>query len=97
MYGRGPDSWYAATAYDAMRILAQAIQAAGTLDKSKIRDQLAKGQLKGSILPGQVLSFGPNGQTGYPFLVTQNKPGDKVDIVYPKDAATGAAIAPIPQ
>jgi hypothetical protein len=26
----------------------------------------------------------------------QNKPGDKTDIVYPKDAATGAAVAPIP-
>lgn len=96
LYNRPPDSWYAATAYDSMRILAQAIQAAGTLDKTKIRDELAKAQLKGSILPGEVLKFGPNGQTGYPFLVTQNKPGDKVDIVYPKGAATGAAVAPIP-
>jgi branched-chain amino acid transport system substrate-binding protein len=96
MYNRGPDSWYAATAYDAMRILAQSIEAAGTLKKDKIRDQLVKAQLKGSLLPGQVLSFGPNGQAGYPFLVVQNKPGDKTDIVYPKDAATGAAVAPIP-
>ncbi len=96
MYNRPPDSWYAATAFDAMRILAQSIEAAGTLNKSKIRDQLAKAQLKGSLLPGQVLSFGANGQAGYPFLVVQNKPGDKTDIVYPKDAATGAAVAPIP-
>jgi len=96
MYNRPPDSWYAATAYDSMRILAQAIQAAGTLDKTKVRDQLAKAQLKGSLLPGMVLSYGPNGQAGYSFLVTQNKPGDKVDIVYPKDAATGPAVAPMP-
>jgi len=96
MYNRPPDSWYAATAYDSMRILAQAIQAAGTLNKSKIRDELANAQLKGSILPGQVLKYGPNGQAGYPFLVTQNKPGDKVDIVFPKDAATGPAVAPMP-
>jgi len=95
-YNRPPDSWYAATAYDAMRILAQSIEAAGTLNKGKIRDQLAKAQLKGSLLPGQVLSFGPNGQAGYPFLVVQNKPGDKTDIVFPKDAATGPGIAPIP-
>src|SRR5215470_13213765 len=94
--GRAPDSWYAATAYDAMRILAQAIQTAGTLNKSKIRDELAKAQLKGSLLPGQVLKFGPNGQAGYPFLVVQNKPGDKTDIVFPKDAATGPGVAPIP-
>jgi branched-chain amino acid transport system substrate-binding protein len=96
MYGRPPDSWYAATAYDSMRILAQAIQAAGTLDKTKVRDQLAKAQLKGALIPGQVLTYGSNGQAGYPFLVTQNKPGDKVDIVYPKDAATGPPIAPMP-
>lgn len=95
-YGRPPDSWYAATAYDAMRILAQAITAAGSTDGSKIRDALAKAQLKGSLLPGQVLKFGANGQADYPFLVTQNKPGDKVDIVYPKDAATGAPVAPMP-
>lgn len=96
MYNRPVDSWYAATAYDAMRILAQAIEQAGTLDKTKIRDKLATTELKGSLLPGQVLKFGPNGQAGYPFLVTQNKPGDKVDIVYPKDAATGPAVAPMP-
>lgn len=95
-YGRAPDSWYAATAYDAMRIMAQSIEAAGSTDGSKIRDALAKAQLKGSLVPGGVLKFGPNGQAGYPFLVTQNKPGDKVDIVYPKDAATGPPVAPIP-
>ena len=95
-YGRPPDSWYAATAYDSMRILAQAIEAAGSTDGSKIRDALAKAELKGSLLPGQVLKFGANGQADYPFLVTQNKPGDKVDIVYPKDAATGPPIAPRP-
>ncbi|HKV92846.1 MAG TPA: amino acid ABC transporter substrate-binding protein [Candidatus Angelobacter sp.] len=95
-YGRGPDSWYAATAYDAMRILAQAIEAAGSTNGSKIRDALAKAELKNALIPGGVLKFGANGQADYPFLVTQNKPGDKVDIVYPKDAATGAAVAPMP-
>lgn len=95
-YGRGPDSWYAATAYDAMRILAEAIEAAGSTNGSKIRDALAKAQLKNALIPGGILKFGPNGQTDYPFLVTQNKPGDKVDIVYPKDAATGPPVAPMP-
>jgi branched-chain amino acid transport system substrate-binding protein len=95
-YGRPPDSWYAAIAYDAMRILAQAIEAAGSTDGTAIRNALAKAQLKNSLVPGQVLKFGSNGQTDYPFLVTQNKPGDKVDIVYPKDAATGSPIVPRP-
>ena len=95
-YGRPPDSWYAATAYDAMRILAKAIEAAGSTDKKKIRDALAKEQLKDSLVPGGVLKFGANGQTDYPFVIVQNKPGDKVDIVYPKDAATGPPVAPNP-
>src|SRR5215470_14665133 len=96
LYGRDPDAWYAATAYEATRILAQAIQQAGSLDKTKIRDALAKTELKNSILPGQVLKFGSNGQTGYSFIVVQNQPGGKVEIVYPKGSATAAAIAPTP-
>jgi branched-chain amino acid transport system substrate-binding protein len=94
--GHKVDSWYAATAYDAMRALAAAIQAAGSLDKTAIRDSLRKVELKDSLVPGQVLKFGPNGQAGYPFLIVQNKPDGKGDIVYPKDAATGKSIAPIP-
>src|SRR5260221_828873 len=94
--GHDVDSWYSAPAYDGMRILAQAIEAAGSLDKTAIRDALKKAQLKDSVLPGQVLKFGANGQTEYPFLITQNKPDNKVDIVFPKDAATGEPVAPAP-
>jgi hypothetical protein len=42
------------------------------------------------------LKYGSNGQAGYPFVIVQNKPGNKVDIVYPKSSATGEAIAPAP-
>jgi len=94
--GHKVDSWYAATAYDATRALAGAIQAAGSLDKTAIRDQLRKLQMKESLVPGQVLKFGANGQVDYPFVIVQNKPEGKVDIVYPKDAATGEVIVPIP-
>jgi branched-chain amino acid transport system substrate-binding protein len=94
--GHDVDSWYAAPAYDGMRIVAQAIEAAGSLDKTAIRDALKKAQLKDSVLPGQVLKFGANGQTEYPFVITQNKPDNKVDIVFPKDAATGEPVAPSP-
>jgi branched-chain amino acid transport system substrate-binding protein len=94
--GHKVDSWYAATAYEAVRALAAAIQAAGKLDKKAIRDQLSKLEMKQSLVPGQVLKFGPNGQENYPFVIVQNKPGGKVDIVYPKDAATGPVVAPIP-
>ena len=38
--GHPPDSWYPATAYDSVRALAAAIEHAGKLDKTAIRDQL---------------------------------------------------------
>ncbi|HEV2962673.1 MAG TPA: amino acid ABC transporter substrate-binding protein [Candidatus Angelobacter sp.] len=94
--GRDPDSWYAATAYDAMRILAQAISQAGSTDRTKVRDALRKTTLKDSLLPSGVLKFGTNGQAGYPFVIVQNQPGSKREIVYPKNMATGTAIAPTP-
>jgi branched-chain amino acid transport system substrate-binding protein len=94
--GHKVDSWYAATAYEAVRALAAAITAAGSLNKTAIRDQLCKLEMKDSLVPGQVLKFGPNGQVGYPFVIVQNKPEGKVDIVYPKDASTGETIAPVP-
>src|ERR1700733_3071408 len=95
--GHPPDSWYPATAYDAMRVLAVAIEHAGSLDKTAIRDQLRKTELKNSILPGQVVRFGKNGQIQGSFVIVQNKPDDKVDIVFPLDAATGASVAPKPK
>jgi branched-chain amino acid transport system substrate-binding protein len=94
--GHPPDSWYPATAYDAVRCLAVAIERAGSLDRRAIRDQLRGVELKDSLLPGQVLRFGRNGQVGNPFVIVQNKPGGSVDIVFPPDAASGAAIAPLP-
>ena len=95
--GRAPDSWYASTAYEAIRMMAQSIEKAGSLDKAAIRDQLAKGELKNSLLPTQTLKFGANGQVTNPFVIVQNKPDGKVDIVFPPDSATGSPIAPKPQ
>jgi len=94
--GHDVDSWYAAPAYDGMRILAKAIETAGSLDKTAIRDALKKVELTDSVLPGQKLKFSANGQAEYPFVITQNKPDNKVDIVFPKDAATGDPVAPSP-
>ena len=72
-----------------VRILAQAIETAGSLNKDAIRDQLRKIELKDSLLPGQVVKFGRQRPDPAPFVIMQTKPGSKVDIVYPKDAATG--------
>ncbi len=91
------DSWYPATAYDAMRALVAAIENAGSLDKSAIRDALRRLDMTTSLLPGQELRFGPNGQMHTPFVIVQNEPGGTADIVYPKDSATSEPVAPKPR
>ncbi|MFI5339148.1 MAG: amino acid ABC transporter substrate-binding protein [Candidatus Methylomirabilales bacterium] len=96
-YGRDPDSFYPATAYDSVRALAAAIEAAGSLDRTAVRDALRKVRLTDSLLPGQVLEFQKNGQAMSPFVIVQNKPGDKVDFVYPEDTKTGEVVTKIPR
>jgi branched-chain amino acid transport system substrate-binding protein len=89
--------WYHATAYETVRALLAAIRSAGNLKPEAIRAALAKVELKDSILPGGVLKFTSTGQAVLPFVVTQNKPGDKVDIVWPREAKTGDSVAPVPR
>jgi branched-chain amino acid transport system substrate-binding protein len=96
-YGRDPDSFYPATAYDSVRILAAAIETAGSLDHTAVRDALRKARLTDSLLPGQILEFQKNGQAMAPFVIVQNKPGDKVDFVYPEDTKTGEVVTTIPR
>jgi branched-chain amino acid transport system substrate-binding protein len=89
--------WYHATAYETVRALTTAIRKAGSLKPDAIRAALATTDLKDSILPGGRLSFTATGQAVLPFVVTQNKPGDKVDLVWPKEAKTGEPVAPMPK
>jgi branched-chain amino acid transport system substrate-binding protein len=89
--------WYHATAYESVRALLAAIQKAGSLKPEAIRDALAALELKDSILPGGVLKYSKTGQAILPFVVTQNKPGGKVDLVWPKAAKTGDPVAPVPR
>lgn len=89
--------WYHATAYETVRSLLAAISKAGSLKPDAIRAALASIQMKDSILPGGVLTFSKTGQAILPFVVTQNKPGGKVDLVWPKSAKTGDPVAPVPR
>jgi branched-chain amino acid transport system substrate-binding protein len=96
-FGHDPDSFYPATAYEGMRALAAAIEAAGSLDHTAIRDALRTVHLTDSLLPGQQLVFQKNGQIMTPFVIVQNKPEDRVDFVYPADTRTGEVVAQIPR
>ncbi|HYR47053.1 MAG TPA: amino acid ABC transporter substrate-binding protein [Thermoanaerobaculia bacterium] len=89
--------WYHATAYETVRALVAALGKAGSLKPEAIRGAIAAVDLKDSILPGGQLKFSSSGQAILPFVVTQNKPNDKVDIVWPLASKTGDAVAPVPK
>jgi len=92
-----PAEWFPATAYETARVMAKAIQDAGTLDKTKIRDALAKMDMKDSLVVGGRVWFKPNGQIDNDYVMMQNLPGGKVSLIYPKETATAKPIVPIPQ
>jgi len=89
--------WYHACAYETVRVLIAALRSATSTKPEAIRAALSKVELKDSILPGGVLKFSSSGQAILPFVVTQNKPGDKIDIVWPAASKTGDPVAPIPK
>jgi len=72
-------------------------QAQRRLRAGPIRNALARLVLKDAILPGGVLKFSKTGEATLPFVVTQNKPEGKLDLVWPKPAKTGEALAPMPK
>jgi len=93
--GNNPQ-WYHACAYETVRALVAAIHKAGSLKPEAIRSAIATIELKDSILPGGVLKFSKTGEAVLPFVVTQNKPDGKLDLVWPKVDRTGQPVAPIP-
>jgi branched-chain amino acid transport system substrate-binding protein len=93
---RDPE-WYQALGYETARALFVAIEQAGALDKTKVREKLAAMKIP-SILPGGELTFPAEfGQQSHaPFVVQQNQPDGSAPIVAPADSATGKGIAPNP-
>jgi ABC-type branched-subunit amino acid transport system substrate-binding protein len=77
--------------------MAKAIEDAGSLDKEKIRNALAKMDMKGSLVVGGRVAFKPNGQIDNDYVMMQNLPDSKVALIYPKDTANAKAVVPIPQ
>lgn len=90
-------AWYDALAYETTRALLGAIAAAGSVTPDAIRSALAAVELENSLVPGGTLKFNSRGQAVYPFVVTQNKPQGKLDLVWPKGDRTGDTICPVPR
>ena len=95
-YNATPD-WFQALSYETARVLYAGISKAGSLDGTKIRDALSGLTFKNSILPGGTISFDSTGKPKTHYVFTQNLPGRKVALVWPKDEPGYTdAILPIP-
>jgi branched-chain amino acid transport system substrate-binding protein len=96
-YHREPE-WFQALAYESARALFTAIEQAGSLDREAVRARLAALKMP-SLLPGGTLEFpadkGQQAQNS--FVVQQNMPTGGAPIVFPKDVATAAGVAPNPK
>jgi branched-chain amino acid transport system substrate-binding protein len=92
-----PAEWFPALAYETARVMAKAIEDAGSLDKEKIRVALTKMDMKNSLVVGGRITFKPNGQIDNDYVMMQNLAGNKVSIIYPKDIAMAKAVVPIPR
>jgi branched-chain amino acid transport system substrate-binding protein len=95
--GREPE-WFQALGYESARVLFQAIEKAGKVDREAVRKALAETKFP-SLLPGGTAEFKAEfgQQVQNPFVVQQNQPDGTAPIIYPADVATGKGTAPNPK
>jgi branched-subunit amino acid ABC-type transport system permease component/ABC-type branched-subunit amino acid transport system substrate-binding protein len=86
-------SYHAVQAYVSLKVLADAIQRAGTTDRTAIRDALRETRIEDSIFGP--ISFDENGQNDHPVAITQVQNG-KFVTVWPASAALKKPIIPTP-
>jgi branched-chain amino acid transport system substrate-binding protein len=96
-YGGRTPEWGQALGYEAARALFTAIEQAGAVDREAVRARLAALKIE-SLLPGGVLEFpaATGGQMQASFVVQQNMPDGTSPLIFPKDVASAAGIAPNP-
>lgn len=84
----------AALAYDAVRVIAAALEKAGSADPQKVRDAIAKTDLTPLTLSDGPVTFNQDGEnTASLPVLTQIQSGKPV-VVYPADSAQGRPVYP---
>ncbi|HEX7839403.1 MAG TPA: amino acid ABC transporter substrate-binding protein [Kofleriaceae bacterium] len=96
-YGGRTPEWGQALGYEAARALFTAIEQAGAVDREAVRAKLSALKID-SLLPGGVLDFpaATGNQSQASSVIQQNLPDGSSPIVFPKDVASAAGVAPNP-
>jgi len=97
-YGGRTPEWFQALGYEAARALFTAIRQAGSTDREAVRAKLAALRID-SLLPGGTLAFSAahGGAAQNAFVVQQNLPDGSAPIIFPRDVAKVAGVAPSPR
>jgi branched-chain amino acid transport system substrate-binding protein len=97
-YGGRTPEWFQALGYETARALFVAIEQAGSTDREAVRAKLASMKID-SLLPGGTLEFPADkgGEAQNLFVVQQNLPDANAPIIFPRDVAKVAGIAPNPR
>ncbi len=95
-YPNNAVEWFSALPYETARALFVAMTEAGSVDHARVIDALRHLDITDTVLPGGHIRFQPDGQINAPFVVTENLPGGKTVIVWPKSESTGSAVLPVP-
>jgi len=97
-YGGRTPEWFQALGYETARALFTAIEQADSTDREAVRAKLAALKIP-SLLPGGTLEFpaAKGGEVQSPFVLQQNLPDGTAPIIFPKDVAKAAGVAPDPR
>lgn len=83
-------------AYQAVYVLADALQRAGTDDRKAVRDALAASNITDHILPQGPIVFDENGQNKNAAAPMMQIQGGEIKVVWPSEYAQAKPIFPIP-
>jgi branched-chain amino acid transport system substrate-binding protein len=82
--------------YSCMRLIADALERAGSADRAKVMEALASSSFSDHIMP-----YGPtrfeNGQNQGAQIVTTQIRSKKVEVIYPREFASADPVFPVPQ
>jgi branched-chain amino acid transport system substrate-binding protein len=82
--------------YNAALVLVDALERAGSADPQKLRDAIARTNLKQHIAPGDAIVFNEQGQNANATVTLQQVQQGRIRVVLPKAYADAEPIFPIP-
>lgn len=89
----GPSTVFA---YEAVYVVADALERAKSTDRQAVREALAKTDMTDHILPQGPIIFGPNGQNKNARAMMKQVLGQRVEVVWPEKYAEAKPIFPQP-